>query len=93
MLNSKVVTFFAQCTFKDLGGIYDFYPRQIQEIPLIIPSSDSPEFKKICESSMRLHENLTDQQRKVLMTTLNDDIFKLYNLSQDDIMLIESIFE
>jgi hypothetical protein len=90
LLNSNVLTFLAQCTFKDLGGIYDFYPRQIQDLPLVIPSSNSYHYKSIYTTVKLLHTKLNEHRKKESIKKMNSDIYRLYNIMNEDRELIES---
>jgi len=85
LLNSDVLSFFAINSIKDLGGLYEFYPKQIENFPLVIPGRNTSEFKTICELSSLLTREKKENRRNELEKELNDIIFKLYNLTELDI--------
>ncbi|MFX0052084.1 MAG: Eco57I restriction-modification methylase domain-containing protein [Candidatus Hermodarchaeota archaeon] len=89
LLNSDVLSFFAKNSIKDLGGLYEYYPKQIENFPLVIPKRNSPEFKTICELSSLLMEEKKGKNRYEFEKELNDIVFKLYNLSEADINSIK----
>ena len=90
LLNSNVLIFYAQSVFKDLGYIYDFYPLQIQDLPIIIPSKTSSEYKKLCEIAMRLQKTNLIKERDLLENQMNKIVYQLFNLNENEIHQIES---
>jgi hypothetical protein len=90
LLNSNVLIFYAQSVFKDLGYIYDFYPGQIQDLPLIIPAESSDEYKKLCDIAKRLQYTKTIQERDLFKKKLNRIVYNLFNLKEKEIKKIES---
>ena len=89
LLNSDVLTFFALNSIKDLGGLYEYYPKQIQNFPLVVPKSNTQEYKSICETVSRLIMNQSNQQYEKLQNKLNRMIFNMYDLHQEEIDLIK----
>lgn len=90
ILNSEVLTFFAQNSIKDLGGLYEYYPNQIQNFPLVVPKTNTTEYKSICELSSKLIGECDKEQKRKNQKKLNNIIFGIYGLSQEDIDLIKS---
>jgi len=90
ILNSNVLTFFALNSIKDLGGIFEYYPRQIESFPLIIPKEKDRKYKSICELSQKLMNEHNKHHRKKIEIDLNRLIYNLYNLSGSDIELIKN---
>ncbi|MFX0184741.1 MAG: Eco57I restriction-modification methylase domain-containing protein [Candidatus Hodarchaeota archaeon] len=88
LLNSDVLSFFAINSIKDLGGLYEFYPKQIENFPLVIPGRNTPEFKTICELAFVLTRERKEKRRKEIEKELNYIIFKLYKLTELDISTI-----
>jgi hypothetical protein len=93
LLNSEIITFYSLSTFKDLGGIFEFYPKQIQMIPIRIINIQSPRFKTICG----LVENLTQESNKnkikYYQEQLNTLFYQIYDLNKQDIKLIKDFIE
>ncbi len=90
LLNSDVLSFFALNSIKDLGGIYEYYPKQIQNFPLVVPNPDTPEYKSILELISKLINDKDASKRNNLEAELNELIFGLYGLSPDEIYLIKA---
>ncbi len=90
LLNSNVLIFYAQCVFKDLGYIYDFYPRQIQDFPIIIPKKTSSEYRKLCIITRRLQNTKLARERDLLKNEMNRIVYQLFNLNENEINCIES---
>ncbi len=89
ILNSEVLTFFALNSIKDLGGLYEYYPKQIQDFPLVIPKFNTPEYKSICDLTSKILKSQNDIKKMKSERRLNEIIFKLYCLSQEEIDLLE----
>ena len=90
LLNSNVLIFYAQSVFKDLGYIYDFYPRQIQDLPIVIPTKTSSEYKKLCSITKRLQNTKFKRERDLLKNEMNRIVYQLFNLNENEIHCIES---
>ncbi|MHA2243593.1 MAG: Eco57I restriction-modification methylase domain-containing protein [Candidatus Hodarchaeales archaeon] len=90
ILNSEVLTFFALNSIKDLGGLYEYYPKQIQDFPLVVPNPDTPEYKSILKLISKLINNKDASKKNDLEAELNELIFALYSLSTDEIYLIKA---
>ena len=90
LLNSNVLIFYAQNVFKDLGCIYDFYPRQIQDLPIIIPTKASCEYQKLCNISKNLQNMKFTQEKDSLKNEMNRIVYQLFNLNENEINQIES---
>ena len=88
ILNSEVLTYYALNSIKDLGGLFEYYPKQIQDFPLIVPNPDKPEYKSIVKLVSKLTSKYASK-RKVLEEKLNELIFGLYSLTPDKINLIK----
>ncbi|MFX0173357.1 MAG: Eco57I restriction-modification methylase domain-containing protein [Candidatus Hodarchaeota archaeon] len=89
LLNSDALSFFAKNSIKDLGGLYEFYPKQIENFPLVIPRRNSSEFKTICELISLLIGEKNEKQRNELEKELNNIVFNLYNFNESDINSIQ----
>ncbi len=83
LLNSDIITFYSQSSFKDLGGIFEFYPKQIQSLPIRIIDIQSPRYKEIC----RLVENLMQESNEIQLKQdqgqLNSLFHQIYDLSTE----------
>jgi hypothetical protein len=90
LLNSNVLIFYAQSVFKDLGCIYDFYPQQIKNFPLVIPKFSTSEFQELCELTKRLESIKHSQEKEQIMHEMNKIVYQLFNLNEDEINQIES---
>ncbi len=90
LLNSNVLIFYAQSVFKDLGCIYDFYPHQIKNFPLVIPEKTTSEYKKLCEITKRLESIKHTRERNPLTREMNKIVYELFNLNDHEIKQIES---
>jgi len=90
LLNSNVLIFYAQNVFKDLGNIYDFYPLQIQDFPIVFPSKASYEYKKLCDTVKSLQNTKKIQKRDLLKNEINRIVYQLFNLNENEINQIES---
>ncbi len=89
ILNSEVLTFFALNSIKDLGGLFEFYPIQIQNFPLVVPDPDTPEYKSIVALASKLINNKDGSNWIEQEANLNELIFGLYGLSPDEIYFIK----
>ena len=90
LLNSNVLIFYAQSVFKDLGCIYDFYPQQIKNLPLVIPKLSTSEFQELCELTKRLETIKHSKAKDQTMHEMNKIVYQLFNLNEDEINQIES---
>ncbi len=88
ILNSEVLTYYALNSIKDLGGLFEYYPKQIQNFPLIVPDPAKPEYKSIVEVASKLTDK-NASKRKDLEVQLNELIFGLYGLTPDEIHIIK----
>ncbi|MFX0086114.1 MAG: Eco57I restriction-modification methylase domain-containing protein [Candidatus Hodarchaeota archaeon] len=89
LLNSDVISFYAISTFKDLGGLFEYYPKQIQKIPIKIIDSKSTRYRLICGLVSDLMHELRDFQQEKYQKELNRLFYQIYDLSQEDIKLIK----
>jgi hypothetical protein len=90
LLNSDVIDFYARSTFKDLGGLFEYYPKQIQSIPIKIIDTESTLYKLICELVTDIMNESSALQRQKYQKELNKLIFQLYEIPQQDIELINN---
>jgi hypothetical protein len=89
LLNSKLLTFYAQSMFKDLGGMYDYYPHQIRKLPLLIPAHDSQEYLDIVNLANQI-ENSSLLEKEKLVGQINEILYRLYKLTREQISEIET---
>ncbi len=89
LLNSSTLTFYARCTFKDLGGMYDFYPVQIQNFPILIPPAKSQEYLDLVflAKQVSARESVNNQG---LIHEIDKIVYKIYDLTQKEILVIET---
>lgn len=93
ILNSDVLTFFALHSIKDLGGIFEFYPKQIENFPLVIPQKNDSKYENISQHSLKLMKEHNEHRRKKIEVEMNKIIYELYDLSKKDIDLIQNSLE
>ncbi|MFX0015760.1 MAG: Eco57I restriction-modification methylase domain-containing protein [Promethearchaeota archaeon] len=84
LLNSKVLTFFALNSIKDLGGLYEYYPKQIEDFPLVVPKFDTTEYTSVCKLTSKIIKCKDEIEKNLLEERLNNLIFGIYGLSQKD---------
>ena len=89
LLNSKTLTFYARCMFKDLGGMYDYYPLQIRSLPLVLPPRDSQKYIDIVTATRQI-QNSPSEKKHILIEEIDRVIYQLYNLTKKEISEIES---
>ncbi len=89
LLNSKTLTFYARCMFKDLGGMYDYYPLQIRNLPLVLPPRDSQKYIDIVTVTRQI-QNSPSEKKHILVEEIDRVIYQLYNLTKKEISEIES---
>jgi hypothetical protein len=90
ILNSKILNFFTRYWLKDLGGVFDYYPQQIKDIPIIIPPLASVEFEKVVKISIYLQNQPPESKNENIIEELNNTVYKIFNLTKEQISYIES---
>lgn len=90
LLNSNIINFYANSTFKDLGGVYEYYPKQIQDIPVKMVDPESSKYKSICDLVIGLMEKSNQIEVQKYQQELNQLFYEIYGLSQNDIEIIEA---
>jgi hypothetical protein len=89
LLNSKTLTFYARCMFKDLGNMFDYYPLQIDSFPLVMPLRNSREFINILNLVRRFRYEKRSK-RENLLQDIDKMVYQLYNLTKEQILEVES---
>jgi hypothetical protein len=90
ILNSKVVTFWYRIYFSSLslaGGYLQVSPRTIAVIP--IPEISGADAKRI----ISLVDKVTGRQDEKLIDEINNLVYQLYSLNQEEISIIEESIE
>jgi len=105
-LNSKLCEFYFKIKGKRLGTVYDYYPRQIEELPFLkIEKEEQKVFVKIVDRLLKLNRSLT-QKLLTTQTMISDPDIKneiiqvenelnhltnqLYGLNAEEIRLLHS---
>ncbi len=89
LLNSDIITFFSLSSFKDLGGIFEFYPKQIQSLPIRIIDIQSPQYKTICGLVENLMQESNEKKLIKDQEQLNSLFHQIYDLRTEDIEQIK----
>ncbi|MHA2330000.1 MAG: Eco57I restriction-modification methylase domain-containing protein, partial [Candidatus Hodarchaeales archaeon] len=84
LLNSNVLSFYSRYVVKDLGGLYEYYPKQIENFPLIIPETDTQDYHTICKVASELMKCQSHIKRKEMEEELNNIVFRLYSISREE---------
>lgn len=90
ILNSKLLNFFSRYWLKDLGGVFDYYPQQIKDIPIIIPPLTSREFNRVVKSSIYLQNKPLESKTEEVIEELNNTVFSIYKLTKVQISYLEA---
>ena len=94
ILNSKLITFVYKNLFKSLslaGGYIRVGPPQIKILPIKLPSpSQAKRIKELVERIMQFHkEGKSEQQIKNIDYEIDEEVYKLYKLTPEEIKIIE----
>ena len=105
-LNSQLCEFYFKIKGKRLGTVYDYYPRQIEELPFLkIEKKEQEVFVKIVDRLLELNRSLTqkaltsqtrisdlDIKKEIIQAEneLNHLTFQLYDLKDEEIRLLYS---
>ncbi|MFX0123438.1 MAG: Eco57I restriction-modification methylase domain-containing protein [Candidatus Hodarchaeota archaeon] len=98
-LNSKVCEFYFKIKGKRLGAVYEYYPRQVEDLPFIATKKEEVfvkkvdrlfELKKLLSKETRLGEHDSINEEINLVEEELDQLFyTLFELEEEEIRLIE----
>ncbi|OGO77653.1 MAG: hypothetical protein A2Y23_11500 [Clostridiales bacterium GWB2_37_7] len=87
LLNSKVIEFYFKCIAKKISPeFYDYYPNKVLTIKLKLNGSS----KAIEELVKLLYKTQKSTERKCILQTIDREIYKIYNLTENQIKIIEN---
>ena len=94
LLNSKLYYFWLYYKGKRKGEMLELLQEPVSEIPIkIISLKDQQTFIDLVDEILTLKENDLNSDIKELMTNIDHLVYKLFNLSEDEIKTVESLHE
>lgn len=86
MLNAKVTEFYFKCIAKKISPkFYDYYPNKVLKIKLKLDEIN-PNLEKLV---ILLYQTQNAAERKCILEAIDREIYKMYNLNEMQIKLIE----
>lgn len=87
LLNSKLTEFYFKCIAKKISPtLFDYYPNKVLKIKLNLK-----EYNKVIEELVKnLYKTQNAAERKCILQAIDREIYKMYNLNESQIMIIEN---
>lgn len=87
MLNSKAIEFYFKCIAKKISPeFYDYYPNKVLKIKLKLNEVN----QEIVELVNQLYKIQKSAERKCILQAIDREIYKMYNLNDAQIRVIEN---
>ncbi|UCG02070.1 MAG: Eco57I restriction-modification methylase domain-containing protein [Candidatus Heimdallarchaeota archaeon] len=86
-LNSKLCEFYFKIKGKRLGAVYEYYPRQIEDLPFIATENVEVVVQKV-DRLLDLNKQLASIQKTKLKTSLNDLLKEEINQTEEELDLL-----